>query len=145
MLQLLSRSGRRIVQYRSVPVRPLASFRPCYRRSISSMSNVPNGLDSQCQSFANFDLVKRIALDKTDIVVSKWQSRITGLTVVHLDYEGKHLQRSWCTPRSTPSQLPSSTDISWWRQRVCLIHCSNSLRFILSVFDDSGCPHTLEQ
>lgn len=61
------------------------------------MSNVPNGLTElgdSCQSFANFDLVKRIALDKTDIVVSKWQSRITGLTVVHLDYEGKYFLRN---------------------------------------------------
>lgn len=80
------------------------------------MSNVPNGLselgDSQCQSFANFDLVKRIALDKTDIVVSKWQSRITGLTVVHLDYEAPLVNGYFVV----------ATEI----------------------FDDSGCPHTLE-
>lgn len=38
--------------------------------------------------FGNFELIRRIKLDFTDVVVSKWRSRITGLTVVHLDYEG---------------------------------------------------------
>jgi hypothetical protein len=42
----------------------------------------------QKESFQNFDLVKRIKLDYTDVTVSKWRSRVTGLTVVHLDYEG---------------------------------------------------------
>jgi len=45
------------------------------------MSNIP-------EKFGNFDLIKRVKLDFTDVVVSKWQSRITGLNVVHLDYEG---------------------------------------------------------
>jgi hypothetical protein len=40
------------------------------------------------ESHGNFDLVKRIKLDYTDVVVSKWRSRKTGLTVVHMDYEG---------------------------------------------------------
>ncbi|KAJ7619113.1 Metalloenzyme, LuxS/M16 peptidase-like protein [Mycena polygramma] len=51
------------------------------------------------QKFGNFDLVKSIKLGFTDVQVSKWRSRVTGLSIVHLDYE---------------------------------------------VFDDSGCPHTLE-
>jgi hypothetical protein len=41
-------------------------------------------------SFGNFDLVQRVNLDYTDVVISKWQSRATGLTVVHLDYEGMY-------------------------------------------------------
>jgi len=41
------------------------------------------------QSFENFDLIKQIKLDFTDVVISKWKSRVTGLSVVHLDYEGK--------------------------------------------------------
>jgi len=40
------------------------------------------------QSFGNFDLIKRVKLDFTDVTVSKWRSRVTGLSVVHLDYEG---------------------------------------------------------
>lgn len=39
-------------------------------------------------SYGNFDLVKRVPVDKTKIVVSKWRSRVTGLSVVHIDYEG---------------------------------------------------------
>ena len=39
-------------------------------------------------SYGNFDLVKRVSVDKTKIVVSKWRSRVTGLSVVHIDYEG---------------------------------------------------------
>lgn len=39
-------------------------------------------------SFGNFDLVKRHDLDFSDVSVSKWRSRISGLTVIHLDYEG---------------------------------------------------------
>jgi hypothetical protein len=42
------------------------------------------------EAYGNFDLVKRVKLDYTDVVVSRWQSRVTGLTVVHLDYEGMH-------------------------------------------------------
>lgn len=40
------------------------------------------------ESFGNYDLVRRIKLDFTDVVVSKWKSRVTGLTVIHMDYEG---------------------------------------------------------
>lgn len=68
------------------------SFRHSYWR-FQSMSTVVNNsirFADSSQSFANFDLVKRVALDKTGIVVSKWQSRVTGLTVVHLDHEGKY-------------------------------------------------------
>lgn len=40
------------------------------------------------QKYENFDLVKRVKLDYTDVTVSKWRSRVTGLNVVHLEYEG---------------------------------------------------------
>lgn len=46
---------------------------------------------SEVQQVGNFDLIKQIKLDYTDVVVSKWRSRITGLSVVHLDYEGRIL------------------------------------------------------
>ncbi|KZS93010.1 hypothetical protein SISNIDRAFT_454956 [Sistotremastrum niveocremeum HHB9708] len=35
----------------------------------------------------NFDLVKSIKVDYTDLTVSKWISSKTGLTLIHLDYE----------------------------------------------------------
>lgn len=40
------------------------------------------------ETFGNFDLVTRTKLDFTNLEVSKWKSRETGLSVVHLDYEG---------------------------------------------------------
>ena len=40
------------------------------------------------ETFGNYDLVKKFKLDFTDVVVSKWKSRSTGLTVIHLDYDG---------------------------------------------------------
>jgi hypothetical protein len=40
------------------------------------------------ESFGDYNLIKRIKLDFTDVVVSKWKSSVTGLTVIHLDYEG---------------------------------------------------------
>ncbi|KAF8844003.1 hypothetical protein BDN67DRAFT_895938 [Paxillus ammoniavirescens] len=63
-------------------------------------------------SFGNFDLVQRVNLDYTDVVVSKWQSRATGLTIVHLDYEAPLVNGYFVV----------GTEI----------------------FNDSGCPHTLE-
>jgi hypothetical protein len=42
-------------------------------------------------SRGNFDLVRRVSLDYTDLVVSKWKSRKTGLSVVHMDYDGETL------------------------------------------------------
>lgn len=40
------------------------------------------------EAHGNFDLVKRFKLDFADIRVSKWKSRTSGLSVVHLDYDG---------------------------------------------------------
>jgi hypothetical protein len=40
------------------------------------------------ETFGNFDLVKRADLNLANIVASKWRSRVSGLSVVHLDYEG---------------------------------------------------------
>ncbi|KAK7463673.1 hypothetical protein VKT23_005614 [Stygiomarasmius scandens] len=64
------------------------------------------------ESFANFDLVKRVKLDFTDVTISKWKSRVTGLSVVHLDYEAPIV--------------------------------SGYFVVATEIFDDSGCPHTLE-
>lgn len=41
------------------------------------------------ESYGNFDLIERVKLGGFDITVSSWCSRMTGLKVVHLDYEGK--------------------------------------------------------
>lgn len=62
------------------PSRRLASMAPFQDRSAIA--------DNHLTSFGNFDLVKRFQLDYTDVLVSKWRSRVSGLTLVHLDYEG---------------------------------------------------------
>ncbi|KAF8898648.1 Metalloenzyme, LuxS/M16 peptidase-like protein [Infundibulicybe gibba] len=64
------------------------------------------------ESFGNFDLVKKLKLDFTDVTISKWRSRVTGLSIVHLDYEAPIVNGYFVV----------ATEI----------------------FDDSGCPHTLE-
>jgi hypothetical protein len=51
-------------------------------------SSLPLG-DSLGSSFGSFDLLQRCQIDQTDVTVSKWQSRDSGLAVVHLDYEGE--------------------------------------------------------
>lgn len=43
---------------------------------------------SQLLKFGNFDLVKQHKLGFTDALVSKWRSRVSGLNVIHIDYEG---------------------------------------------------------
>ncbi|KAI6047558.1 Metalloenzyme, LuxS/M16 peptidase-like protein [Pisolithus marmoratus] len=76
------------------------------------MSNGSAVIADDSTSFGNFDLVKRMEMRHSDTVVSKWQSRVTGLTVVHLDYEAPLVNGYFVV----------ATEI----------------------FDDSGCPHTLE-
>lgn len=91
------------------------SRRRFFQSSISSMSTSLNGsaaLHDNFEAYGNFDLVKRVKLDYTDVVVSRWQSRVTGLTVVHLDYEAPIVNGYFVV----------GTEI----------------------FNDSGCPHTLE-
>lgn len=49
------------------------------------------------ESFGNFDLIKQVKLKFTDVTISKWQSRVTGLSIVHLDYEGMSFSYSFAT------------------------------------------------
>ncbi|KAG9001081.1 hypothetical protein FRB93_012461 [Tulasnella sp. JGI-2019a] len=64
------------------------------------------------ESHGHFDLEQRVKLDYTDVTLSKWRSRETGLSVVHVDYESP-LVKGYFVVRT-------------------------------EIFDDSGCPHTLE-
>jgi hypothetical protein len=64
------------------------------RKAASTMSSLVNGIavpPSAHETYGNFDLVKRVKLDFTDVTVSKWRSRVSGLTIVHLDYEGYNI------------------------------------------------------
>lgn len=60
----------------------------------------------------NFELVRRVKLEFTDVILEMWRSKVTGLTVVHLDYEAP-LVNGYFVVRT-------------------------------EIFNDSGCPHTLE-
>lgn len=66
-------------------LRPLASLAvqqtqsPLLRPTTSTMAS---------EAIGNFDLVKRVDVSYSPIRVSKWRSRVTGLSVVHIDYEG---------------------------------------------------------
>ena len=64
---------------------PLLSRHYSSSRYNLTMSPVANGIG---EKYGNFDLVTRAKLGYADILVSKWKSRVTGLSVVHLDYTG---------------------------------------------------------
>ncbi|KAF9015263.1 Metalloenzyme, LuxS/M16 peptidase-like protein [Cyathus striatus] len=87
------------------------SSRQASTQMVSQTSSTPV-FGTTAEGFGNFDLIRRVKLDFTDVVISKWRSRITGLTVVHLDYEAPLVNGYFVV----------ATEI----------------------FDDSGCPHTLE-
>ena len=42
-------------------------------------------------TFGDFALVNRVKPGFSEITVSSWRSRVTGLNVLHLDYEGEHI------------------------------------------------------
>lgn len=67
---------------------------------------------SSPETFGDFDLIKRVKINFSDVTVSSWRSRVTGLNVVHLDYEAPLVNGYFVVPTE--------------------------------IFNDSGCPHTLE-
>ncbi|KDQ63640.1 hypothetical protein JAAARDRAFT_29668 [Jaapia argillacea MUCL 33604] len=107
---------------KSVPTSPF--LRPYAQAAVqlkpklhSQTMTIPNGSAMSVdvhptETYGNFDLVKRVKLDFTDCTIEKWKSRLTGLTVVHLDYEAPIVNGYFVV----------ATEI----------------------FNDSGCPHTLE-
>jgi hypothetical protein len=74
---------------------------------------MPDGAAHAPETFGHFDLVRRFKLGFTDVEVSKWQSRVTGLSVVHLDYDGVCLAFLHRGERS---------------HRYCSTHCQRILR-----------------
>jgi hypothetical protein len=51
----------------------------------------PPSSSTSPETFGDFDLIKRVKLDYSEITVSSWRSRVTGLNVVHLDHEGERI------------------------------------------------------
>ncbi|EJU02584.1 hypothetical protein DACRYDRAFT_21645 [Dacryopinax primogenitus] len=80
----------------------------------SDISASANGNTTQTKSepYGNFDFVTRVKPDYANVVIEKWRSRVSGLSVVHVDYEAPIVKGFFAV----------GTEI----------------------FDDSGCPHTLE-
>ncbi|CAE6470602.1 unnamed protein product [Rhizoctonia solani] len=98
---------------RSWQFRPLAtvatSTNPTVNQLPRSMS-LP--ISTETFDTRNFELLQRVKLDYADVEVTKWRSKVTGLTVVHVDYDAPIVKGYFVV----------ATEI----------------------FNDSGCPHTLE-
>ena len=117
------------------------------RNSSSRFKYVSTMSRTEHQSqFGNFDLVKHIKLDYTDVSLSQWRSRKTGLTMLHLDYEG--LDEWFSFHIRAVNSHPSSNSERLFRGRIrkyafSVSKISTTHSHI--VFDDTGRPHTLEQ
>ena len=81
--------------FHSVPQVLHSSFSAIRQPAPNLVSTLPGtegpimaaNLDAE-SSIGSYDLKARVKLNYTDVTVSKWQSRDSGLTVVHLDYDG---------------------------------------------------------
>lgn len=73
----------------SVAAFPGSAPSPLSSPSLRTSAKLENAMAPTSETFGNFDLIKRVKLDYTDVEVSKWQSRETGLSVVHIDFEGE--------------------------------------------------------
>lgn len=74
--------------FQSLPRPYTHVFPPALSLSTRSMMSSAHQDPELGSTLGPFDLKHRVKLDYTDVVVSKWQSRESGLTVVHLDYDG---------------------------------------------------------
>lgn len=55
----------------------------------------------------NFELVRRVKLEFTDVILEMWRSKVTGLTVVHLDYEAPLVNGYFVVRTESTYSLPS--------------------------------------
>ncbi|KAF8337466.1 Metalloenzyme, LuxS/M16 peptidase-like protein [Cantharellus anzutake] len=92
--------------------RPLRSPVPSRRGILTSATTMPRSQNEMKTSLGSFDLLQRIKVDNSEVVISRWQSRESGLTVVHVDYDAPIVKGYFVVPTE--------------------------------IFNDSGCPHTLE-
>jgi hypothetical protein len=80
----------------SIAVRPQTTLsrifgaRDAHMAAVKAASSTySKGTPNTPEKYGNFDLIQRVKLDFTDVVVSKWRSHVTGLSIVHLDYDGQ--------------------------------------------------------
>jgi len=102
------------------------------------------------ESFGNYNLIKRVKLNFTDVVVSKWKSSVTGLTVIHLDYDGSFLLCPLFSLFLSPDTSFAAPIVNGYfivpTESTSLVYFVQLVSTeVIAGFDDSGCPHTLEQ
>jgi hypothetical protein len=68
------------------------------------------------KNYGNFHLLKTLKLSYADVTISKWKSRITGLSVVHVDYPGTVVRCGLGISQLTASNFSSYRD---WTLRSC--------------------------
>ena len=76
----------------------------------------PSSYTSSSETFGDFDLINRVKPGLSDITVSSWRSRVTGLNVVHLDYEGERFAAAVSHPSLYVHRLYSAN--SSYRERL---------------------------
>lgn len=76
--------------------------------------------DKKSGTFGNFDLLQRVKLDYTDVEISRWQSRETGLNITHIDFDGEYIQHRSATLISILQSRPHCEWIlcRWYRKYV---------------------------
>lgn len=84
-LAALLRPSNLLTGLRAAPRKLLAREQIIPLRQASTLTSTTTPMS---ESYGNFDRVVDVKLDYTDVRVSRWRSRVTGLNVVHLDYEG---------------------------------------------------------
>ena len=72
----------------SLSIRSLAQLAHDTLVPVSPFSQTMAAAPTLPQSVGNFDLLKRVKVKYGDVVISRWQSRVSGLTLVHIDYQG---------------------------------------------------------
>jgi hypothetical protein len=98
---------------KSTLVTVVASLTACLMAYLGTKMNATSNTEEtmtrdvlDVDSIGNFELLKRINLNYTDVTITKWRSKDTGLKVVHVDYEGPIINGYFAVAtESTPFSL----------------------------------------
>jgi hypothetical protein len=74
---------------------------------------LPGPSETGKETFGDFDLINRVEIGYSKVTVSSWRSRVTGLSVVHLDYDGERFATAVCLPSSHVHRLNDSSHREW--------------------------------
>src|SRR5258707_15042436 len=97
---------------------------------------LPGPSETGKETFGDFDLINRVKIDFSEVTVSSWRSRVTGLNVVHLDYDGERFATAVCLPSSYVHRLYSvnSSHREW-------LFCSGHREYANFASADSYLPY----